>query len=301
MTRPNFFIVGAPKSGTTAMAHYLRQHPDVFMPPGKEFHHFGSDLQMEGPLDPRVRDRSRYLKLFEDAADHTAVGEASVWYLYSRRAAREIHDFNPEARVIAMLRNPIDMLYSHHRQLVFNGDETITDFGDALARESDRKRGRKVPESCYFPASLYYRDIVRYASQLKRYHEVFGSDRILVLFFEDFADDTAAAYRRTLDFLDVDASFQPAFRPVNPSAEVRSRWLRSIVRDPPALLRRGIEWLNRWFPNLLHRRLRPLYLWLNSRTSSRTPMDPELRERLRQEFEPERRRVARLLDREPDW
>lgn len=302
MPKPDFFIVGAPKCGTTSLTHYLRRHPDVFIPPGKEFHHFGSDLTTTAPLEAHVRDREQYLKLFRGAAEETRVGEASVWYLYSRRAAREINEFNPEARAIVMLRNPVDMMHSLHRELLFTGDESIEDFERALAAEPDRREGRRIPEGNYFPQSLRYREAARYSEQLERYLETLGRDRVHVIFFERFRDETADVYRRTLRFLDVDPDFKPRFDRHNPESEPRSRWLRDVLRHPPTPIRVTIEGLDHLFPNLLHRWLRPLFRRLNSRPSERPPMDPDLRERLRAEFEPERRRLRDLLDRElPDW
>ncbi|NLF38083.1 sulfotransferase, partial [bacterium] len=105
MRLPDFFIVGAPKSGTTALHAYLGRHPSIFVPARKEPHFFGSDI-----VSPAfVRDRDAYLSLFAGATTEARVGEASIWYLYSKRAAREIKEFNPDARIIIMLRNPVDM------------------------------------------------------------------------------------------------------------------------------------------------------------------------------------------------
>src|SRR5438093_1590857 len=109
---PTFFIVGAPRCGTTALYTYLRQHPDLFLPENKEPHFFGSDLYHPG----FVRNLDEYLSLFLEAGNKKRAGEASVWYLYSRNAAAEIMAFCPSARIIAMLRNPVDMMYSNYCQ-----------------------------------------------------------------------------------------------------------------------------------------------------------------------------------------
>lgn len=128
---PNFFIVGAPKCGTTAMHIYLRQHPEIFMPEKKESHFFGSDLNSQY----FIRDREKYLSLFSEAKDVKRIGEASVWYLYSKQAAYEIKEFSPSASIIIMLRNPVDMLYAQHSQFLYNGNENIASFEDALNAE----------------------------------------------------------------------------------------------------------------------------------------------------------------------
>ena len=127
--KPDFFIVGAPKCGTTALANYLGQHPDIFMAKQKESHHFATDLI---PYDDYWRNRNHYLKIFQEAKENQIIGEASVFYLLSQEAAKNIKKFSPNAKIIIMLRNPVDLLYSHYFQAVYNGRETITDFEKAL-------------------------------------------------------------------------------------------------------------------------------------------------------------------------
>jgi len=147
MRTPDFFIVGAPKCGTTAMSDYLRQHPEIYMPQRKEPHFFGSDL--DAPYPYFIRDKEQYFSLFAEAKDEKRVGEASVWYLYSKRAAFEIKEFCPTASIIIMLRNPVDMIYSLHSQRLFTGNEDIPDFEEALEAEEDRKRGLRIPSRTY--------------------------------------------------------------------------------------------------------------------------------------------------------
>src|SRR5665647_751711 len=113
LKRPDFFIVGAPKCGTTAMNNYLAQHPDVFMAQ-KEIHYFGSDLKMRVKVS-----ESEYLNYFQNAEEKKLIGEASVWYLFSEKAAAEIKAFSPQAKIIIMLRDPIDVLHSLHSQHLF--------------------------------------------------------------------------------------------------------------------------------------------------------------------------------------
>ena len=126
--KPNLFIIGAPKCGTTAKAHYLSEHPDVFMCPEKEPHYFNTDLNYKrGKSD----DLEEYLNLFSGATEEKIVGEASVWYLYSKEAVRNILEFNPNAKFIIMVRNPIKMAPSLHQQLFYNGRETEKDFNKA--------------------------------------------------------------------------------------------------------------------------------------------------------------------------
>jgi len=134
MRKPDFFIVGAPKCGTTALYRFLSQHPEIFLPKVKEVHFFGSDLYLPG----YVPDTEKYLRLFANARDETRVGEASVWYLYSKVSAAEIKHFAPEASILIMLRNPVDMIHSLHSQLQYVGVERIKGFESAFMERPTR-------------------------------------------------------------------------------------------------------------------------------------------------------------------
>src|SRR6185436_514560 len=119
-------------------------------------------------------------QLFAAAKPDQHAGEASPWYLYSNSAAQEIHDFNAGSMPIVMLRNPVDVMYAQHSQLVFNQREDLTDFADALVAEDDRRAGRRVPKDAIRPEALFYRHSVRFAEQLQRYFDVFGRDGVHV-------------------------------------------------------------------------------------------------------------------------
>lgn len=290
MARPDFFIVGAPRCGTTAMYEYLRQHPQVFMPEHKEPMYFGSDLTQ---LHERLTDDD-YLRLFAGSGQGQRVGEASTWYLYSTTAAREIHDFSPNAQIIIMLRNPVDVMYSLHRELVFYSGETILDFEEALAAEEDRKQGRRIGPSRR-PEALYYRDTVRFADQVERYMAVFGRDRVKVILYDEFVADTATVYADLLRFLRVDDGFRPEFVRVNESKLPRNRSFQALVVRPPGPIARLIPLLRRF--RLAHQ-LRAAVLAFNSRPQRRPAMSPELRRRLTVDVTPEVERLGQLIGRD---
>ena len=289
--RPDFFIVGAFKSGTTALYHYLGQHPQVFMPFHKEPLFFGDDLTRRyGRMS-----EADYLALFRDARPGQRVGEASAWYLYSTSAAREIAAFSPDARIIAMVRNPVDVMYAEHSQLIFNVEEDLLDFAEALEAEQFRRRGERMPPGPLRPETLFYRHSVRFAEQLQRYLDVFGPERVHVVVFDDFRDDTAGAYRGVLEFLGVDASFVPDFAVRNPNKRVRFPRLQRLVYQPPRPLLRLVPRLRR--SPIVHR-AREAVLRLNSSAVRRQEMDPELRSRLTAELAPEVERLAGLIGRD---
>jgi hypothetical protein len=290
--RPDFFIVGAPKSGTTALYEYLRQHPEVFMADPKEPNYFGTDL--ERLRTPRIS-LDQYLAYFTDAGDARRIGEASVRYLHSRTAATEIAEFAPEGQAIIMLRDPVEMMYSMHGELVFIGAEEIEDFAQALEAEEDRRGGLRIPPGANKPAALFYRESARFAEQVERYFAALGRERVLVIIYDDFRDDTLRAYRTVLRFLGVDEDFTPELRVVNPSKQPRSRTLTRLIANPPAWARRLAATT---LPARQRKRLFRRALALNARTTPRRPMDPELRQQLKAEFAPEVQRLGALLGRD---
>ena len=231
MPKPNFFLVGAPRCGTTSMYSYLKQHPQVFLPILKEPHFFGTDLTVQPHT---IRDRELYLGLFADAGEHQkVVGEGSVWYLSSPRAPGEIKAFSPEARVLIMLRDPADMTYSLYSLYRRTGNEDLSTFEEALAAEADRRRGHRIPPAAYFPEGLLYTKVASYARQVERYVETFGRDRVRCVFFEDFVADPAAVYRRTLEFLGIDAGFQAELDPEKATQRLRPLVLKQLRRTAP--------------------------------------------------------------------
>lgn len=273
MLKPDFFIVGAFKCGTTALYEYLRQHPQVYMPFHKEPLFFGDDLTRRyGRMS-----EEQYLALFRGARQGQRVGEASAWYLYSTSAAREIARFSPTAQIIMMLRNPVDVMYAQHSQLLFNVEEDIEDFASALDAEPARRRGERMPTGPLRIENLFYRESVRFPEQVRRYYEVFGPDRIHVIIYEDFRDRTPAVYRGVLEFLGVDPGFVPDFEIRNPNKRVRSSRIQRLVFQPPGPLLRLTPMLRR-FPVVHWMRARALSL--NSAASPRSTMDADLRRQL---------------------
>jgi hypothetical protein len=291
MPIPDFFIVGAFKSGTTAMYEYLRAHPQVFMPFHKEPLFFGDDLTRRyGRMTPQ-----QYAALFADARPEQRIGEASAWYLYSRSAAREIAEASPAAQIIIMLRNPVDVMHAQHSQLLFNVEEDLSDFEEALAAEPSRRRGERLPPGPLRVENLYYRESVRFAEQVERYLHQFGPERVLVLLYDDFSRDTPGVYRQVLEFLRVDPTFAPDFAIRNPNKRVRFPVLQRLVYQPPGPLLRLVPLIRR-FP--LAHALRDRMLRLNSTPARRGAMDPELRSRLLTEFRPEIERLGTVIGRD---
>jgi hypothetical protein len=288
---PEFFIVGAPKCGTTAMQEYLRLHPDIFMPEMKEIHHFADDLLK---TDDPFLSKEKYLSLFTGAKEGQIVGEASVYYLFSKNAASNIKSFCPTAKIIIMLRNPVDVLYSRHSQLVYNGDEDIIDFEASLAAEEKRRNGEMIPDHIRIEKKLLHSEVVKFTEQVKRYFDIFGRTHVHVIIYDDFKKDTAGVYCETLRFLNADISFKPDLKIINPNKRVRIKKLQHLLQSPPTLVRT----ISRMFlPHFLRVAFCNGLKKLNTQYSSREPMSPELRRRLQEEFTPEVERLSELLER----
>jgi hypothetical protein len=225
MTRPNFFIVGAPKCGTSALWHYLSSHPRIFMPARKEPHYFASDL----PSYRTVHSLADYLALFEGAGpDVAAAGEASVYYMYSRTAIPNIRRFDPAAKLIAMVRNPIDMIHSFHGQLVYSQQED-RDLRTALRLQADRRLGKHVPVTSVEPSLLQYTQMARLGEQMERLFDAVPREQVLVLFFEDLTRSAKDTYEEVLRFLGVPSDGRTEFPAVNQAKKRRSGKLAKAV------------------------------------------------------------------------
>jgi hypothetical protein len=285
MKPPNFFIIGAPKCGTTSLAAWLAEHPSIFMSPAKEPHFFNTDDKRS------TTSRASYEALFRDArADHIAVGEASVWYLYSAEAVRNIKAYAPDAKFIVMLRNPIDMAPALHEELIFTGFEDVEDFAVAWDLQDARKQGRRIPKLCWEPRRLLYGEACRLGTQVDRLLTQIEPERLLTIFLDDVQDDVRKQYLRILDFLQVPDDGRLTFPNHNPAKERRWPLLPRVAVAAVELKRKlGIE--------------RGLGIWrhidaANRVNRERSPLRRETRERLVGYFGAEIALLAKLLRRD---
>lgn len=286
MRQPSFFIVGAPKCGTTALCKYLSHHPEVFIPPLKELNYFDADLKTKN----KASSPQEYLAIFSDGKGKVC-GEGSPTYLYSKIAAKKIYAFNPESKIIIMLRNPVDMMYSFHSQHLFNGSsETVQDFAAAIELESRRKMGFDIPARCAEPQILFYRDFARYATQVERYLKTFDRANIKILLFEEFKHKTEKIFQETLDFLGVDSSFRADLAAKNTNKRVRSVALQRLIKYPPSPV---LSWGKYLLPmpqtrrRLLLEAAKLKLKKLNTQKVARQPLDPAVRRLLTQELKPD--------------
>ena len=287
MQKPDFFIVGAAKSGTTSMMRYLDQHPDIAIPQKREPLFFATDFDWP---ELKVTDLQHYLSIFADAKQCKYVGEKSVWHLYSANAAHEINAFNPDAKIIALLRNPIDMIYSLHGQLLRQLDEDITNFEEALAAVPDRESGSRLPQKTRSPEALWYTKVGQYSQQILRYIKIFGKDRVHVVIFDDFKKRPVECYKATLEFLGADPNFQPRLEIHNQATKLRSRSLQRILNEQPfyfrmlpSYIRLGLQWRLEKF---------------NRQVTPNPPMRPESRAFLQGLFSQDIDNLSDILERD---
>jgi hypothetical protein len=289
MRKPNFFIVGAPKCGTTALSEYLRSHPDVFFTEIKEPNFFNTDFsesyrQRYGAQKP-LNNIDDYLTLFNAAADrHKAIGEGTVWYMYSQEAMKRIQTFNPAAKIIVMLRDPTDMAYSLHGQMVYSFNEDIEDFLCAWNLQEIRRQGKSIPRNCLEPKLLQYRDICMLAEQLERIHRLFPQNQIFPIIFDNFSAQTQEVYEGVLKFLKLESDARKDFPNINLYKEHR---LRSINRW---LLGRTPLWLNKAVKALQIKLgvntlgIYSLLMRYNIEKARRKPLEPSIQMMLRNVF-----------------
>jgi hypothetical protein len=230
---PDFFIVGNPKCGTTALYEMLKTHPQIYMPELKEPWFLAADMRprFQPPRSASPpQSLEEYLSLFEDARADQRAGEASSAYLLSHDAAGQIAELQPDARIIAILREPANFLRSLHLQLLRTHVETVKDLGEAISLEAARREGNKIPRRSHRPRLLLYSEHVRYVENLRRFHAVFPREQVLVLVYEDFLKDNEATVRTVRRFLGVEEELPVEVKKANPTVKrMRSQQLDELV------------------------------------------------------------------------
>ena len=198
MIKPNFFIIGAPKCGTTSLINYLSQHKNVCISRPKEPHYFLTDL----PKYRQVKSKEAYEKCFDSfKKEHVRIGEASTWYLFSKEAVGNILEYDADAKIVAMVRNPIELFESLYRQFLFGFEENASTIEEAWGLQDDRLKGRKIPKSCFEPVRLQYRDVCRLGAQLERVMGLVPKENLMIIEFDEFKHNTRKVYADVLTFL----------------------------------------------------------------------------------------------------
>lgn len=226
----DFFIIGGPKCGTTALAQYLDSHSAICFSQPKETWFFSNDLY---PLWQNTNSVEDYHKKFfkhYNSTTHKCVGEGTPLYMFSKTALSNILDYNSDAKFIVMLRNPIDMAYSYHSQLCFNGvhHEDVNDFEKAWSIQKERKDGFSLPKNVIEPQVLQYKEICSLGNQVKILLDRVNSDKIQFILFDDFKLNTESEYNKVLDFLNIEKDSQVSFKKINQNKEWNNHFSRNL-------------------------------------------------------------------------
>ena len=303
MAMPNCFIIGAQKAGTTSLYHYLTQHPQVYMSPVKEPCFFNYAIDSEGNIigggfgdsgyhkGPRFTNVDEYHALFRRAGNERVVGEASPPYIYVPGTAERIARYAPEARVIAILRNPAERAYSAFLHAVRIGREPLTDFAQALLQEEGRVR-----ENWHY--TFHYRSRGFYFAQLKPYFEVFERERIGVWLYEDLRKDPTEVARSIFRFLEVDEAFVPdTSAKHNPAGVPKGSLARTTIKAMDTAASTFLETFTsaaRIYPLLSKTRQR-----IQGRIVSKPPpLDPEIRAELIEGYKKDILKLQGLIERD---
>lgn len=200
------FIVGAPKAGTTSLHYYLNEHPEILMSAVKE-----PDFFLEKEITDlglyygttAIDTSERYHNLFSDKKDEKIFGESSVSYLYYPEVPKRIKEYNTEAKIIIMLRNPVDRAFSHYLM-----DSRLGLFSDKFEDVFNKKEGLKFQQ--YFLLGNYY-------EQVKRYFDEFSKENVHIIWYSDFKKDAEQEVQKAFKFMDVDSSCKVNFKTVHNS------------------------------------------------------------------------------------
>jgi hypothetical protein len=288
MTLPNFLIIGAAKSGTTAISQFLAQHPQIYMSSIKEPYYFSLEEAPTfcGPGDQEafctaVTDIESYLQLFHEVSGEIAIGEASTTYLYIPQASKRIFTHIPKVKLIAILRNPVDRAYASFLHQRREGREPVVEFSKALQLEEKRIQKNWMPLWHYKQCGFYF-------IQLKRYYDLFNQDQIKVYLYEDFKNDPNGLLKNIFDFLNVDQDFSPdtSIR-YNASGIPKSKLLHSLISQK-SLMKTALKPL---FPKSLRQKIRMKNL-------AKPELKPELRSQLQKTYRKDILKLQNLIKRD---
>ena len=293
--KPNTFIIGAPKCGTSALAKYLSEHPNVLFSTPKEPFFWCDDfprLKHEMSLETMAD----YLSVFQgyDPQLHTVIAEGSTRYLRSSVAIERILSYNPDARFIAMVRNPIELVQAYHMEQRYSLHEDIASFEEAGRAQDERAIGRRIPRGCREPAFLQYGKVGLLGEQIQYATELIPKDRLRIITLDDFKADTPKVYKETLRFLGLVDDRRQDFPVVNSAHAHRHEWLAKLILTPPKIIERPLRSVRR---HLWEKRYGPVE-WIKGSLNTRKPrqeISPALRDELKQHFRQDVDKLSNLI------
>ena len=309
-------IVGAPRTGTTSLARFLRRHPDVCFSKVKEPHFF-SQHDLNGLSDDELRGTVEYNYLdryfpHRDEKHCPVLAEGSVTYLYAPEQMRPILRLWPNAKFIVSLRDPMEMLPSLHQRLLYLGDESVMDFDRAWALVPERAQGRKIPRSCIEPRWLRYDEVGKLGSYVERFIEVVGRERCFFSVHDDMRADSAKLYSDLLEFLGLPPYDDVDLKPKRLNRGFKSGTLQRLLMRPPVVTRKlvagkhmrrrteKVEKLKKPESGLMQsiERGRKRLLEWNRAEAPPIKLSPKTRAEIREHYRPDIEHLGHILDRD---
>lgn len=278
MKRADFFIIGGQKCGTTSLFHYIKDHPEICVSDPKEVIFFTEDETYKKGIN-------YFEDFFKGCDESKTIGTADVHLLVSSKAPERLYNYNPNAKLILCVREPVERAFSAYLMGVRDGWETEQiSFEDAIMKEEERVKQARSMNKYH----LGYVNNGLYAKHIKRWLTYFDKDQILLLNFHDFKENTEATVKRTYEFLEVRTDFEPdTSTKYNIMASPRFSWVNSLLRGKGKHIRRAVGGL---LPSTIKRNLtRPLlqkiYKWNNVPVRHQPRLDQAVRERIEPFFE----------------
>ncbi len=238
---PNTFLIGAPKAGTSALAHYLSEHPDVYLGYPKEPSFWSSDLNSNNSVS-LCKTLDDYLRLYSRAANQKIILDASTSYSYSDTAVSRILEFQSTAKFIYIIRDPVELAHAYHMEKVFNMVEDVTNFEDAWNLQAIRREGIKIPSKCVEPKELQYREVAAVGKQLKKLHQEIPRKQLLILFHDDMIVNTRSVYLEALAFLNLKDDNRLNFPKIGTAHFNRFSLLAKIYQTPPQAIAPAVRY-----------------------------------------------------------
>jgi len=298
MTLPNFIIIGAAKSGTSALYYYIKQHPKVFMPEQKELRYFSSidHPEEEGPNVYKydsVQSLEEYERKFVPLRSVLAIGEASPQYLYYPQTAKRISSTLPDVKLIAILRNPVERAYSSYLHAVRDWHETADDFWHAILMENERIKAG-------WPMLFHYVHAGFYHQQLIHYFEVFNREQMKFIIYDDFIEKPRQVIHNLFQFLEIDQTFSPNMttKP-NVSGYPKNKFINQIYKKIFRDYKLSHSIINKVLPK---KKLKSWSKKIRNWNLEKIPLDPEITGYLDNQYKDEILRLQDLLQiKLPKW
>ncbi|WP_428326233.1 sulfotransferase family protein [Nitrosopumilus sp.] len=284
MRKTDFFIVGQTRSGTTTILYLLKQHPDVFI-----IHSGTGKIPPRFGFPPTKITEEEYLKAFSEAKNNQILGDKCSDYMMCSTSAERIREFNPDAKIIINLRNPIDCMHSLHTFELNNAVETIDDFEKALEAEEERtKEELETPNK--YNHNLFYRKNMKYVEQVQRYFDAFGKENVLVRIFDDFTSEPEKSFREVCKFLNIDPNFKPTFGRYNANRATRNKFIqKSVVKTNNTKFRDIV----RKIPGI-----QDFYNFVNLPEVERDEINPDFKKKLQKDMKPEIEKLSNLIEKD---